>query len=107
LYRDHPSGGTDALDKPRADRTSVDGLENDENGPEGGLSAHDVAVGRSDLAKIEDPEQHAIGRELLAVMNNLPRSDRQFLVRMNGARGASGAERTRVSRLRKKIRHLL
>jgi hypothetical protein len=107
LHQSHPLGSTDALDKPRADQTSVDGLENDEYGPEGEAGAHDVAADRSDLAKIEDPEQHAYGRELLAVVNNLPRSDRQFLARMNGARGTTGAERTRVSRLRKKIRHLL
>jgi hypothetical protein len=107
LYRDHPFRNTDALDKLRPDWTSVDGLENDENGPDGELGDHDVAADRSDLAKIEEPEQHAIGQDLLDVVNNLPRSDREFLARMNGARGATGAERTRLSRLRKKIRNLL
>jgi hypothetical protein len=107
LNREHPPASKDCLNEPREYRISVDGLENDEYGPKGKSAEKDVAAVRYDLAQMNGPEQHAMRRDVLDVVNTLGRSDRQFLVRMDGAKGASGAERTRLSRLRKKIRQLL
>jgi len=107
LHREHPPASKDALNEPREDWMRVDGIENVEYSPQDELADKDVAAVRYDLAKVEGPEQYAMRRELVEVLKSLSPSDRVFLARMNGARGASGAQRTRLSRLRKKIRQLL
>jgi len=105
LHREYPPARKDALNEPREDRARVDGIEHDEDGPDGDLGDFDVAAVRSDLAKMGDPEERAMGQALLDVVKDLPSSDQEFLVRMADAKGASGADRTRLSRLRRKIKH--
>jgi hypothetical protein len=107
LHREHPPACKDALNEPREDWMRVDGIENADDTPKGESADKDVAAVRYDLAKVEGPEQYAMRRELVDVLKSLSPSDRVFLARMNGARGASGAQRTRLSRLRKKIRKLM